>query len=254
VKKSEGERYAYARETDSAHIQMTDPAMSSIYREKFLFYRGAGNFELPVSLKARGDGRFTLVNSGKTPLRYAFLVNVTGGAVRFARYDDVVATTAMTLPREPSTLDALAADMVTALVSDGLYEKEAVAMVKTWRSSWFGEEGTRVLYSLPQADTDALLPLKIQPAPKELKRVMIARLETLTPEQESRIESLVNRLGASDPAAREQTAAEIRKLGRFAEPALNRVVATTADPHTKANARGLLRSILIGKEIPMDAK
>jgi hypothetical protein len=254
VKKSEGEHYAYARETDSAHIQMTDPAMSSIYREKFLFYRGVGNFELPVALKARGDGRFTAVNTGKTPLRYAFLVNIDGDQVRFARYDDIVATTAMTLPSQPSTLDALAKEMTKALVSDGLYEKEARAMVRTWQSSWFGEQGTRLLYSLPQVETDALLPLKIQPAPKQVVRVMIGRLETLTPEQEKKIESLVGQLGAADPAVREQTTGEIKKLGRFAEPALNRVVATSVDPETQAKARSLLRTILVGKNTAADEK
>jgi hypothetical protein len=101
-------------------------------------------------------------------------------------------------------------------------------------------------------DTDALLPLKLQPAPKQVVRVMIGRLEVLTPEQEKTIESLVGQLGATDPAVRERTTAEIKKLGRFAEPALNRVVATTSDPETKAKARELIRTVLIGKETATD--
>ena len=125
-------------------------------------------------------------------------------------------------------------------------------MVKTWQSSWFGEPGTRVLYSLPQADTDALLPLRLEPAPKQVVRVMIGRLETLTPEQESRIEQLVGKLGAADPVVRDATAAEIKQLGRFAEPALTRVAKLTDDPETQAQARNLLRSILLGKNIPVE--
>jgi hypothetical protein len=35
--------------------------------------------------------------------------------------------------------------MVRALVDQGLYEKEARAMVNTWQDQWFAEEGTRVL-------------------------------------------------------------------------------------------------------------
>jgi hypothetical protein len=255
VTPEQGAHYAYARETDSAHIQITDPAMMATYREKFLFYRGVGNFDLPVTLKGLGGDRFAFANSGKTPLHYAFLVQIDAARqVRFARYDDVRGTVEMALPKEPATPRGLADAVTMALVSDGLFEKEARAMVKTWQSSWFGEPGTRVLYSLPKADTDALLPLRLTPAPKELVRVMVGRLEALTPEQEQRIESLVGKLGAADPAVRDATAAEIKQLGRFAEPALNRVSKLSDDPETQANARNLLRTILVGREIPVDPK
>src|SRR5206468_2156115 len=71
IEPGENPHYAYARETDSATIQLTDPAMTNTYREKFLFYRGVGNFDLPVFLTSRGEGRFVLTHSGKTPLHYA---------------------------------------------------------------------------------------------------------------------------------------------------------------------------------------
>jgi hypothetical protein len=255
VSADQGAHYAYARETDSAHIQITDPAMMATYREKFLFYRGVGNFDLPVTLKGLGGGRFAFTNSGKTPLHYAFLVQIDAARlVRFARYDDVSGSVEMALPKESATPSALADAVTMALVSDGLFEKEARAMVKTWQSSWFGEPGTRVLYSLPMANTDALLPLRLTPAPKELVRVMVGRLEALTPEQESRIESLVGKLGAADPAVRDATAAEIKQLGRFAEPALNRVAKVSEDPETQAYARTLLRTILVGRDVPVDAE
>ena len=127
-------------------------------------------------------------------------------------------------------------------------------MVKTWKSSWFREEGTRVLYSLPRAETDSLLPLHLQPQPRELVRVMVGRLETLTPEQESRIEGLVLRLGAADPAVREQTSAEIKKLGRFAKPALTRIATTSTDPEAQTKAQALLHEILVKNGIPADRK
>ena len=247
----EDAHYGYARETDSAHVQITDPAMMSTYREKFLFYRGVGNFDLPVTLKASGDGRFVLTHSGKTPLRYAFLVQVgaDGQTIRFARYDQIAGAVDMTLPSGTSTLDSLAEDLVGALISDGLYEKEARSMVKTWKSSWFGEPGTRVLYSLPQADTDALLPLRLDPAPKEIVRVMIGRLEALTPEQERTVAGLVAQLGATDPILRESAAREIRRLGRFAEPALARVAKLSDDPEIQTRAKSLTRELLTGKPV-----
>jgi len=243
VKPGENPHYAYARETDSAHIQITDPATMNTYREKFLFYRGVGNFKLPVRVESSGGDHFTLTNSSATPIHYAFVVQIDQGKVRFARYDNIGASVNMTLPSETSSLEDLAGEMSLALVSDGLFEKEARAMVKTWKSSWFGEEGTRVLYSLPQGQTDSLLPLALDPTPKEMVRVMIGRLETLTPEREASIEALVSHLGDNDPAARDQTVQKIITMGRFAEPALTRVAAMTSDLEVKVRAEGLLKVI-----------
>ena len=47
------------------------------------------------------------------------------------------------LPDKAATLDQLGDAMTKVLTEQGLYDKEARAMVKTWRSAWFGEEGTR---------------------------------------------------------------------------------------------------------------
>jgi hypothetical protein len=254
VKPGEGEHYQFARETDSAHIQITDPAMMSVYREKFLFYRGVGNFTLPVSLKASGEDRLMLTNHGKGPISWAFLINVGADrSVRFSFCENIQGAREMALPSQAGTIDRLAEQVQKALVSDGLYAKEAAAMVHTWESSWFGEPGTRVLYSLPQASTDELLPLKLAPAPKQAVRVMVGRMETLTPEQERRIEGLISRLGASDPTVRQQTDLEIERLGRFAEPALTRVARTTGDPEVRAKAQTLLREVLVAKNIPVNA-
>ena len=243
VKPGENPHYAYARETDSAHLQITDPATMNTYREKFLFYRGVGNFKLPVRVESSGGDHFTLTNSSATPIHYAFVVQIDQGKVRFARYDNIGPSVNMTLPSETSSLDDLAGEMSLALVSDGLFEKEAQAMVKTWKASWFGEEGTRVLYSLPQGQTDSLLPLALDPTPKEMVRVMIGRLETLTPEREASIGALVSHLGDNDPAARDQTVQKLITMGRFAEPALTRVAAMTSDLEVKVRAEGLLKVI-----------
>jgi hypothetical protein len=247
ISKGENEHYAYARETDSAHIQVTDPLLRTTYREKFLFYRGLGNFELPVTIKSTGTDRFTLTNTGAA-IHYAFVVQVDGKQLRFARYDNIAGGMEMILPKETATLEALSDEVAKALVSDGLYRREAYAMVKTWKSSWFGEQGTRVFYSLPQSNTDALLPLHLTPAPKELVRVMIGRLETLTPEQEQKIEGLVSHLGDADPAVRDQTSAQIKAMGRFAEPALTHVAKIAGDPEMQLRAQALLKQVLAGKK------
>jgi hypothetical protein len=160
----------------------------------------------------------------------------------------------MILPSQTATLDALSDEVVRALVSDGLFEKEARAMVKTWRASWFGEEGTRVFYSLPQSVTDAMIPLHLSPAPKEMVRVMIGRLETLTPERESRIATLVAHLGDADPAVRDQSSAELKSMGRFAEPALRRIAEKTADAEVHIRAEALLRELGSDKGLAGEGK
>lgn len=117
--------------------------------------------------------------------------------------------------------------LVGALVREGLYEREAAAMVKTWQSSWFGEKGVRVLYTLPRQWTDTVLPLRITPAPLETVRVMVGRSEVITPDMEKALLRQVERYLAADEAARPKIAADTRALGlgRFMEPAWRRVMA-----------------------------
>src|SRR4026209_1172966 len=65
------------------------------------------------------------------------------------------------------------------LVANGLYAKEAEAMVATWTDSWF-EEGTRIFYVVPRATGDAILPLAITPMPQQVERVFVGRLELVS--------------------------------------------------------------------------
>jgi hypothetical protein len=69
-------------------------------------------------------------------------------------------------------------------------------------------------------DTDKILPLTITPAPAELVRVMVGRVELITPEFEARVRADVTRLGAHEFAARH---------GRFAEPALRKIATESSD-------------------------
>src|SRR5262245_25945362 len=50
-------RYFAARETDAATIRTSGPEKREV--EKFLFYRGVGDFQMPFVVHARGDGKFT---------------------------------------------------------------------------------------------------------------------------------------------------------------------------------------------------
>ncbi len=257
--------YGHARETDSAivHVHRAKPEANAAaltpagdFFEKFLFYRGIGNFDLPLKLTASSDGTFELTNSGRDPIHSLFLISVDAQAIRYTAFDQVAAGVRLRLLQTgpATTVDSLANAVQGALIESGLYEKEAIAMVKTWRSSWFGEAGTRLLYVLPRRITDTLLPLEVSPKPQETLRVLVGRMEIMTPQQESQIAALVQksageRLVASivpGPTGATTTysgPAELKNLGRLAEPALVRVRTISRDPAIRAEATLLLKRL-----------
>jgi hypothetical protein len=240
---SADDHYGFARQTDSAMIKVDDALLNKSYYEKFLFYRGVGNFELPVTLQSSADGKFTIQNSGKEPIHAAFLVQINNGHIRFAKLGAIDREAQAALPADEITIDQLADEVAAAIVADGMYEKEARAMVNTWRSSWFGEDGTRLLYLLPQSLTDKMIPLKVTPAPQRMVRTMVGRLEILTPQVEKNIENLLVQLASPTPAQRDAAMKSIERFGRFAEPALQRVAKASDDPEIKARAKELLTKL-----------
>ena len=74
-------------------------------------------------------------------------------------------------------------------------------MVRTWDDSWFSEPGVRVLYTLPRAWTDRILPLTLEPKPRELARVMVGRAELITPPMEWELLKQVVRFADGDERA-----------------------------------------------------
>src|SRR5262249_53888073 len=152
-KETKESRYYAARETDAAPLQVSclnDQGAAALEQDKFLFYRGVGDFEMPLKVRAWGGDKFTVDWRGKRPAGVMLLVQVRAGAARFEPFTADHATDGcfradVQLPAKESTLDQLGDAMTKVLTEQGLYDKEARAMVKTWRSAWFGEEGTRVL-------------------------------------------------------------------------------------------------------------
>jgi hypothetical protein len=92
-------------------------------------------------------------------------------------------------------------------VEFGLYQKEALATVETWHDSWF-EEGMRVFYVVPRPQTDALLRLKITPAPDSTARVFVGRVEVLSPWTRQTIQDAVENRDLET----------LKKFRRFLEP------------------------------------
>jgi hypothetical protein len=135
---------------------------------------------------------------------------------------------------------AVADALVERLTESGLYPKEAHAMVHTWRTSYFQNDGIRALFIMPQAWTEDFIPMTLDPKPKELVRVMVGRLEMLTPEREPFIEAAVRDLASPDSGVREKAFASLRAKGRYVEPILHRTLQTTANPTVKMLCKRLL--------------
>jgi hypothetical protein len=224
-------RYYAARETDASPLRVafTEEGRSRTEQEKFLFYRGVGTFGMPLSVRASAGGEFTVSWNGKGQKDDLILVQVQGGKVRFQPFrlepsSDSTAQVSVRVPDRDSTVEQLGEAMAKLLTGKGLFEKEARAMVKTWSSAWFGEEGTRLLYILPDELTDAMLPLRIEPKPASLVRALVGRHDILTPEREKQIDVLVAKLSRSTakPDAEQRAAAqELAKLGRYQRAAWN---------------------------------
>ena len=114
------------------------------------------------------------------------------------------------------------------LVANGLYPKEAAAMVETWRDSWF-EDGLRLFYIVPRSAIDEVLPLEVTPAPASTARVFVGRIELITPAIVAEVKAGV--------LARDR--APIAKYGRFLKPILARIVASSTPAEAVTIERNL---------------
>jgi hypothetical protein len=210
---SGGNRYYAARATDAAPITVGDQ------HEKFLFYRGVGRFPVPLSARLLGDGTIAVENRGSDTVPSVILFENRGGRLGFRRLGSIDAGQTAR-PSAPPSLDGslsqLRSDLETALVGLGLFPKEAQAMVETWRDSWF-EEGSRLIYIVPSRAIDGILPLQVEPAPSQIARVFVGRIELITPDTMRPVEEAIDsgRWSTIDPT------------GRFLDPILGRILAKT---------------------------
>jgi hypothetical protein len=203
-------RYYAARETSSAPLLIKTTAGDQ--QEKFLFYRGVSAASLSLSAKQNADGKLVVKNLNEDEIPAIILFERRGQRVgyRLARAlpDDAV----LDPPALTGNVDSLCADLEGILVDQGLYPDEAHAMVETWQDSWF-EEGSRLIYVVPRGFIDKVLPLRISPAPGQIVRVFVGRLEIVTPATAMAVETAV---ASNDEVT-------LNKYGRFLEPILRTV-------------------------------
>jgi hypothetical protein len=223
--------YYAARATDAA------PVAANGQLEKFLFYRGLADF--PPALRAREtDGNAVLVeNTGATVVPHLLLFESDGKRFGYRVATALGKNVTLARPALTSDLASLRRDLGAMLVSEGLFPKEAEAMLDTWRDSWF-EPGLRVLYLVPRATADAILPLAIKPAPHNTARVFVGRMEIPTTEMQA---DIARDLDRNDSLA-------LARYGRFLEPAMDQMWNRASESERKhietafASARKILAS------------
>jgi hypothetical protein len=209
--------------------------------EQFIFYRGLGRFDPPVHVVAGGDGQLRIGNASADEVAAAFLLHVDGQAARIVALGALAAgeTRVAPIPAASDGLDAFVAQahalLHDALVASGLADDVARAMVDTWTRSWFKNQGLRVLYLAPRRWTDGYLPIAITPAPAQMARTLVGRVEIITPAEEAALVSSLRQHAAAGAPF------DLSTLGRFAEPRLRRALELLTDPtDDRAYAQALL--------------
>lgn len=225
-----GNPYYAARETSSASLAVATSAGTQ--HEKFLFYRGASTTRPPLTAAVMSDSTTLLQNHLATPIANVVLFERRGLSVGFRILGPVTGQVSLATPTLDGSLEPLFSDLEGMLIEQGLFPDEAHAMLETWKLSWF-EEGSRVLYIVPRSLVDSVLPLTITPAPAQLTRVFVGRLELITPATQ---QSVANAVASNDRAT-------LAKYGRFLEPILRTMLDAAQDEPTRNRLSAYLDSV-----------
>jgi hypothetical protein len=209
--------YFAARMTSSTPLRVKTPAGEQ--QEKFLFYRGVSTFSVPLSATPDAEGKLRIKNHGEQEIPATILFERRGEKVGYRIGGSLKEEATLDAPELTATIDDLGRDLEGILVGQGLYQDEARAMVETWRSSWF-EEGSRLLYIVPPAFMNEVLPLSISPAPAQTVRVFVGRLEVVTPATEKAVKT----------AFAVHDTATLKAYGRFLEPILATMIKRETNP------------------------
>jgi hypothetical protein len=212
--------YYHARETEAVPLRVWKENVIDEY-EKFLFYRGVGTFAMPLSVQVHEDK--VVVRRAAREIKELIFFENREGRTSCLQYG--LQSSAQIVDRllPDCSVESLKRDLEMLLTAHGLFPKEAEAMVRTWEGSWF-EEGFRVFYVLPRQQTDAILPLEITPTPNKLVRVLVGRMEIMTPEAVQGILQLLTRLKAMPGAKNTEISDARQRYGRFLSPMIQRVL------------------------------
>jgi hypothetical protein len=165
--------------------------------EKFLFYRGIGNFASPLSVAFKDAHTLTVENKGNEDIPWMMIYERSGADMSSPavvwQQGPLKAHAKATGSRPDLPKDYLGGagaamdTLYNHLVIAGLTALEARALLNTWYTGYFIEGGLKVFWIMPTAQIDRILPLEVTPKPDKLVRVMVGRSEILTPEFEQQL-------------------------------------------------------------------
>jgi len=213
---------AFPQEAQPSHYYAARDVASSPLRvatkngnenEKFLFYRGVSVASAPLSALVLPGSQIEAMNQSSGEIPKLVLFERRGEQVGFREARAVREGMILDPPVLDASLDSLLPDLEASLVSSGLYPEEAHAMLESWKDSWF-EEGSRLIYIVPNSFVEKILPLSIEPQPATIHRVFVGRMELLTPATQSAIETAVV---THDKAT-------LAKYGRFVAPMIESIL------------------------------
>ncbi|NBX16193.1 MAG: hypothetical protein EBR09_02380 [Proteobacteria bacterium] len=191
--------------------------------ERFIFYRGLGNFNSELHSTSTGNS-LKFVNNGDT-IPAVFLLSTDGngrgnilslGQMSSAEVRNIPADTVSNLQLSPvdDFLPAARSLLHGALMNAGLFSDEATAMLDTWEHGYLKTPGLRVLYVLNPREVERILPANISPVPDTFSRAFIGRLEILLDSQEALLLQQIEE---------QQEDFSVGTLGRMAYPTLMRI-------------------------------
>ncbi|MEO6098412.1 MAG: hypothetical protein ABIW76_23175 [Fibrobacteria bacterium] len=163
--------------------------------EKFLFYRGLGNFPATVDIRFRPDGQLAVKNLGSDDIASLMVYERSYGpmyvsdAATIWYNGSMKAGGEIVLKRDKASTEygqgfAAMETFRVELQKAGLTNSESRALLNTWYNGYFIEGGIKAFWIVPRAQVDRILPLTIVPEPGKLERVIVGRSEILTPEFE----------------------------------------------------------------------
>ena len=208
-REAQSNRYYAARETASSPLRVQTSVGEQ--QEKFLFYRGVSASSLPISARLTSEEKLVIKSLGGDVISNAILFERRGERVGY-RLTGALTDETLDPPVLNGSVDSLYGELEEILVGQGLFRDEAHAMVETWKDSWF-EEGSRLIYIVPRGFIDNILPLAIDPAPGQVVRCFVGRLEIVTPATAIAVRTAI---AHNDEEA-------LSKYGRFLEPILKAV-------------------------------
>jgi hypothetical protein len=218
--------YYAARDTDATPLQVGPD------RERFLFYRGVGSFDLPLTAVVGPSDAVNVTNTSSEPIPAVMLFENRHGRISWRVHRGLSGQKRFESPAVGGDIASLRSELERMLVAEGLYAKEAKAMVETWSDSWF-EEGTRIFYLLPRSVVDAILPLEIKPAAADVVRVFVGRLELATA---ATLTDLSDALRTNDRAT-------LVRFGRFLRPFADRLFETPLPAADRLRFEAMIESV-----------